>query len=336
MPKVSIIVPVYNVEAYLEMCVESLTAQTLKDIEIILVDDGSPDNSGKMCDELAKTDSRIIVIHKENGGLSSARNAGIDIAKGRYLGFVDSDDWVEPDMFEHLLKLAEKYDADIVDCGMYKTSERKYCTLNTADEPRVLDRSGALDIFFRITNPGINYCVCDKIFKRELFDGQRFTEGIIFEDIDFNYRVLLKTSCYVESLAQKYYYFNNYDGISHNSFRKKDLELQMVWDNIIEIAKKETPEHLESAIFNRKRADFGLISKMFKFGCRENPEDHKRIRSDLLRSVRSNFFTLMRGKMPFNRKMLLILMCINYRLVEYPLVIARKCMAIKNSRRTNG
>ena len=111
---ISIIVPVYKVEKYLKRCVMSLVNQTLKDMEIILVDDGSPDQSGKICDDLSKMDHRIQVIHKKNGGLSSARNAGIKIAQGKYIGFVDSDDDVELNMFECMVEAAEKYNADFL------------------------------------------------------------------------------------------------------------------------------------------------------------------------------------------------------------------------------
>lgn len=105
---ISIIVPVYKVEKYLDKCVESIVEQTYKNLEIILVDDGSPDNCSAMCDEWAQKDSRIKVIHKENGGLSSARNAGLDACTGDYIGFVDSDDWIEPDMYEYLLNIGMK------------------------------------------------------------------------------------------------------------------------------------------------------------------------------------------------------------------------------------
>lgn len=117
MPEVSIIVPVYKVEKYLDRCIESLIAQTLSDIEIILVDDGSPDNCPSLCDRWAKKDSRIKVIHKENGGLGFARNSGLDIACGEYVGFVDSDDFVKHDMYEALYSAAKNEDADIAMCG---------------------------------------------------------------------------------------------------------------------------------------------------------------------------------------------------------------------------
>ena len=114
MPAISIIVPVYQVEKLLERCVNSLMNQSLDDIEIILVDDGSPDKSGEICDRLKEQDSRIQVIHKKNGGLSSARNAGMEASHGKYIGFVDSDDDVEADMFEHMVAAAEAYNADFV------------------------------------------------------------------------------------------------------------------------------------------------------------------------------------------------------------------------------
>lgn len=116
--KVSIVVPVYNVEEYLIRCVESIQKQTLNEIEIILVDDGSTDQSGKICDDLAREDQRIVVIHKQNAGLTSAWKAGVKAASGKYVGFVDSDDWVDLDMFETLLKKAEEADADVTICGL--------------------------------------------------------------------------------------------------------------------------------------------------------------------------------------------------------------------------
>ena len=118
MPKISVIVPVYNVEKYLRKCIESILNQTFREFELILVDDGSTDSSGKICDEYALKDSRIKVIHKENGGASSARNAGLDVAKGEYIGFVDSDDWIEMDMYGELYRLIKENNTDISVCGI--------------------------------------------------------------------------------------------------------------------------------------------------------------------------------------------------------------------------
>lgn len=124
-PKISVIVPVYKTEGLLDRCVESIVGQTYKNLEIILVDDGSPDNCPAMCDEWAEKDSRIRVIHKENGGLCSARNAGMDIATGDYLGFVDSDDCIEPDMYQLLVENAVSTQADISRCGIFVDEESR-------------------------------------------------------------------------------------------------------------------------------------------------------------------------------------------------------------------
>ena len=120
MPKVSIIVPVYNVEKYLDRCMSSLLNQTLKDIEIIMVDDESPDNCPQLCDEYARKDERVKVIHKKNGGLGLARNSGLEIATGEYVAFVDSDDFVDINMYQELYSTADSYDSDIVYCGFYE------------------------------------------------------------------------------------------------------------------------------------------------------------------------------------------------------------------------
>ena len=117
-PLISVIVPIYKVEEYLDRCVESLINQTYKNLEIILVDDGSPDNCPQMCEAWAQKDSRIKVVHKENGGLSDARNAGFEVATGDIISFIDSDDWIEPEMFETMLSQMEKDDSDIVSCGV--------------------------------------------------------------------------------------------------------------------------------------------------------------------------------------------------------------------------
>jgi len=122
--KISIIVPVYNVERYIRKCVKSLINQTYKNIEIILVNDGSPDNCGQICDDFAREDRRIVVIHKENGGLCSARNAGLSVATGKYIGFVDSDDWIRADMYEYLYINAKSHDADIACCNYYRVTAK--------------------------------------------------------------------------------------------------------------------------------------------------------------------------------------------------------------------
>ena len=190
-PCVSVIVPVYKVAAYLPRCVDSILAQTWRNLEIILVDDGSPDECGSICDVYAEKDPRIRVIHKENGGLSSARNAGLDTASGEYIGFVDSDDWIEPEMYARMLALMEKYDAKMVCAGRYdvdgRTGERSV-GLCPEREECVSGETMAGRIFLW------DHCdssAWDKLYRRELFRQTRYPVGQVCEDMPVTYRLAL-------------------------------------------------------------------------------------------------------------------------------------------------
>ncbi|EGO6689884.1 glycosyltransferase, partial [Enterococcus faecalis] len=164
MPKISIIVPVYNVEKYLEKCVRSILAQTFTDFELILVDDGSPDSSGAMCDQFAEQDQRVKVIHKENGGLSDARNAGIEIATGEYLGFVDSDDYIADDMYELLYTNIVKEDADLSICGIYDVYEGKE-PVEKQQQYIVLDKVAAMKMILEAKVVSVH--AVNKLYKKE-------------------------------------------------------------------------------------------------------------------------------------------------------------------------
>lgn len=186
--KISVIVPVYNVEKYLNRCVQSITDQTYENLEIILVDDGSPDNCGVLCDVWAKKDSRIRVVHKPNGGLSSARNAGIDIATGQYVGFVDSDDYIHPQMYEKLYAALLETGADISICNYdYVDEQTGEPDLNMrAASPLkdgVLTRKQAYEKIGRIVHGyGFYVTAWNKLYHRSIFEDLRFKEGFIHED----------------------------------------------------------------------------------------------------------------------------------------------------------
>ena len=189
---ISIIVPVYNVEKYLPKCVDSLLAQTHENLEIILVDDGTKDNSDKLCDEYAAKDSRVKVIHKENGGAASARNAGIDIAQGEYLAFADSDDWLEPDAYAHMLALAQKYGVKLVCAGRYdvseKTAETKIGLCPQKEE--AISGTELVRRIFRWDN--VDSAPWDKLFHCSLFREIRYPIGKICEDVAIIYQLALK------------------------------------------------------------------------------------------------------------------------------------------------
>lgn len=208
MPKISVIVPVYNVEKYLNKCIESILNQTFKDFELILVDDGSPDNCGTICDEYALKDNRIKVIHKENGGLSDARNAGINISQGEYIMFVDSDDYITEQMIEILYNAIISDNSDIALCGLDLVDEcgnsindkkNKSCV-----EYACISQHEALD---RLCKDEAGYVVaCGKLYKKSIFDDIRFPKGKLNEDAFVTYRIYekcQKISC-VSKLMYKY------------------------------------------------------------------------------------------------------------------------------------
>ena len=190
-PRISVIVPVYNVEQYLPRCVESILAQTYENLEILLVDDGTKDNSGAICDAYARQDARVKAIHKKNGGLSSARNAGIDAATGEYLSFVDSDDWIEPDMYEKMMALMEKYSVRLVCAGRWDvSSETGEKTLGLCPpKEEVISGEELVRRIFHWEN--IDSAAWDKLYHRSLFASARYPLGVICEDVPTTYRIAL-------------------------------------------------------------------------------------------------------------------------------------------------
>ena len=211
---ISIIIPVYKVEKYLEKCIESVLKQTYTNLQIILVDDGSPDNCGKICYEYAKKDSRIEVIHKANGGLSDARNVGISKAKGRYIGFVDSDDYIKEDMYEILLNLIKKYDADVSICNLYDVIDGNECIRNKENGIREYSR---IDILKEILlDKNIQSYAWNKLYKKELFDEIKYPIGKKYEDIGTTFYLFEKCNKIVVTSEPEYYYLKRADSLVNN------------------------------------------------------------------------------------------------------------------------
>ena len=229
----SIIVPVYNAEAYLDRCVQSILAQTMPDFELILVDDGSPDRCGEMCDAYAKTDPRIRVIHQTNAGQAAARNRALDIAQGEYFGFADSDDFIHPQTFEILLKNARKHKAQI-SVGGYQpvTGLVNHPTWN--DVP---SRSWNGAEFLRhCLIDGVDkkpWVLWDKIFHRDCFQNIRFPEGRIYEDNAVVYRMIYEAETLADCDAKLYYYFFNEGSTVNQSFKLKHLDWLKVLEEMI-------------------------------------------------------------------------------------------------------
>ena len=172
---ISVIVPVYNVEPYLGKCLDSIVNQTYRDLEILVIDDGYTDRCKVICDEYKNRDERIRVFHTENRGLSAARNIGLNEANGEWIGFVDSDDWIESDMFETLVKKAEKSSSDIVECGVF----REYSDRTEKNMKRTFDLSGVETIHALIRGEIFN-TVWNKLWHRKTWEGIRFPEGRVY------------------------------------------------------------------------------------------------------------------------------------------------------------
>lgn len=211
---VSVIVPVYGTEAYLDRCVASITNQTYRNLEIILVDDGSTDHCPEMCDSWADVDGRIKVIHKINGGLSSARNVGIDSANGDYLYFLDSDDWIVPDLVERVMELFLIHKPDIVtfDCNRINEKGEIYATTENIKEGMLSKEEAVTELL----KGNINNYACNKVYKKEVFFNVRFPEGRAWEDMATAYRLFLNAEriyCYPVAL---YFYYTRTDSISRN------------------------------------------------------------------------------------------------------------------------
>ena len=237
--KISVIVPVYKVEPYLRKCLDSIVNQTYQNLEIILVDDGSPDSCGAICDEYTAKDQRILVIHQPNGGLSAARNAGLDIATGECIGFVDSDDWVEPKMFEALLWGLETAGADIAVCGRYEEYKDRRVAIDWP-ENQAMNCEEALEELLH--NERLQNLVWDKLYRRELFEGIRFPEGKTFEDIAVMYRLFLRSEKVLCVPGAMYHYLQRPDSIvSDGSLKNKFARYEMLWQRYEDL-KEDWPQ----------------------------------------------------------------------------------------------
>ena len=220
---ISIIIPVYNVEQYLNRCIDSLIAQTYHNIEIILVDDGSTDSSSKIVDEYLSKDNRIRVIHKKNGGLSDARNKGIEISKGKYLTFVDSDDYVTKTYVETLYSTIIEYSADISICSYQVKYETGQTLKKGKNKKGVYTTEEALKRM--LYHKDFDVSAWAKLYRKELFNGIFFPKGRLFEDAATTYKLIMKSKKISFNLKEEYYYIIRDKSITTNGFSLKKMDL---------------------------------------------------------------------------------------------------------------
>lgn len=298
--KISVIVPVYNVEAYLHRCVDSIINQTYQNIEIILVNDGSPDKSGKICDEYATKDRRIIVIHKINEGSSCARNAGLDIATGDYISFVDSDDYINVSMLEKMLANILKFDLDVIEIPPKFSYDNKIF-----DDKLIIENpiSASKRIIENVT-----FAVWRRVFKKSIIEGMRFIPGIIHQDVFYTMDMLKKITRYGFLNSELYYYNSDSDSIIRSKYSLHKITIairatEYIIENIIDHPDLKTP--LKNYIANYYTDHFFLLSRNIYI----DPERHfrKKIKKEMLKYL--NFKNL-------NLRSLLVIL-LPYKIMEF-------------------
>lgn len=230
---ISVIIPVYNIKEYLPRCVESVCAQTYKNLEILLVDDGSTDGTGDLCDALAKKDDRIRVFHKENGGSSSARNLGIENAKGQYLGFVDSDDYISPDMYEQLYRALQTNGVPIAQIGRDEIDAEGNILANVCEPPATEICIKSEDFMRELLMHRGDCSFCTKLVKKELFEKDKFPLGVLNEDFHLLIRLLPRISGIVSLPEQAYHVFYR---IGSNTRKENKNDFSRVYGDCVENA----------------------------------------------------------------------------------------------------
>lgn len=271
---ISVVVPIYNVENYIKKCVDSILSQTYKNLEIILVDDGSPDNCPQICDEYAQKDSRIKVIHKENGGLSDARNAGIDISKGKFITFIDSDDYIEKDYVEVLYN-SIKENASDMSIGSHKAIYDNGTILNKeTGEKSVLDAKTVLERILYDEN--IDLSAWAKLYKTELFEEIRYPKERVFEDAATTYKLVDKSKKISIVSKSIYNYIIRNNSITNYKFTKKKMDLIISTQEMCEYIKNKYPD-LEKACDRRLMyAYLSTLSQLAK-SKEKFPEEQKQL-----------------------------------------------------------
>lgn len=301
-PIISVIVPVYKTEHYLERCAKSVLNQTFGNIELILVDDGSPDSCPQMCDDLAKIDSRIVVVHKENGGASSARNVGLSVARGDYIGFVDSDDWIEPEMYSDMYNLLVSNNADMAICEMQKENSREKCTNPKVE---IWNQQRCFEHFFRVNGENDTHSIWNRLIKRQVLKDFSFIEGKMNEDVHACYCLSLHSKKVIYTDSPYYHYTLNNNGVTNCRFSLKKMDLLYMWGIVEKMVKCHTPDYLEVCQRNLERAKFTLLAKMYIDGYDRADEKLKSIKEQLRSDVKKYYKGLMMWNMPFSRKILL-------------------------------
>lgn len=319
--KISIIVPVYNCEKYLEECLDSIINQTYHNLEIILVNDGSTDNSLKICYRYQKKDPRIIVINQKNQGQAVARNKALAIATGKYIGFVDSDDWIDLDTYDYLYHLIKKYKAD---CTYNRIRRNNYLYQLDNYNEIIYHKDEILVEYLKHGMKTGEYSLCTYLFHNKLLKNVKFPTGIINEDIPFIYEALDNANILVKSDKYSYNYRMSENSTTRNVFDKKDLDLITACEYLEKLSSKKNNKIKKLVKIKKDRSDFSLLAKIAFYGEKDGKNYQEDI-TRMIKNIRKNYWELMFSNMNFIRKMQLTAFVINYN-------FSRKCITFLKER----
>ena len=296
MSKISIIVPVYNTEKYLSKCLNSLIKQTYKDIEIIVVNDGSKDKSLEIAKKFAKQDNRIKVFNKENGGLSSARNFGIEKASGEYIGFVDSDDYIKENMFEILYNMIKEANAKIAICGWYLVEDNQIRTCNFKCKKLVLNDEQAIDML--LNHVSFDNFACNKLFHRALFKDVIFPVGELLEDLSTIYKLIHEAKVIVVDSNPLYYYVLHSNSITSNLYKQVNPDSFKAFKN-----RKNSLLSLYPKLSNKIKSNYFTASRnYFTISIHSSIRD-KKFEKKMIKEMRKNIYYVWYDKsIPFRVK----------------------------------
>ena len=324
-PLISVVIPVFNVEKILHYAVDSLLAQDYENVEIILVNDGSSDQSGRVCDEYARKYDNIFAFHKENGGQSSARNLCLKHSRGEYVGFVDSDDWVATDMYSYLYSLLVEHNADVssIDIQLVGEHNLEIEPSRLSEKVVVKEDVDILRYYMEITTKDDGYSVCRCLFKKQLLEGVAFREGKFYEDIDYKFLVLRNAKKFVDSNLPKYFYLQTQVSMSFAGFKRKEYQLVEASDILFNLCSEIGDKRLiYYAKVKRARTAFSLLARIAYLGFADDsitPTERKKIIRNFTRDLRLNYWFLMASPIPVNRKLMITALAVHFKCLQIPL-----------------
>lgn len=281
---ISVIVPVYNVEKYLRKAVQSIQNQTYKHLEIMLINDGSTDSSGNICDELANSDSRIVVIHKKNGGVSTARNEAQKLAKGNYVIYVDSDDYIHEEMIQSLYEQLIAENADVSSCSVmnvYQNSQTPQCS----DENLYFVYNQEEFLREYLIGQRVQGTLGNKLIRKKITDQLEFPVGKIYEDAYYHLQLVQVAKKYVVHTKPYYYYYHRNQSLTTNPYHERDLVYLDVYQKFYDLVQQQYPRIINEAFFRLSYAYFYIFDKMLLESDFEKINQFKLVRDYLKKNA---------------------------------------------------